>query len=88
MHLSQLLRESLISFDDEAVAPSQAPSVDTVTSKMQALSKLLTLDASHHHTWCFHQELNTRKLIREIKSHVYGKQQTSDSSWEFLKIDN
>ena len=50
MHLFQLLRESLISFDDEAVAPSQAPSVDTVTSKMQALSKLLTLGASHHHT--------------------------------------
>ena len=77
----QLLRESLISFDDEAVAPSQAPSVDTVTSKMQALSKLLTLGASHHHTWCFHQELNTRKLIREIKSHVYGKRQIQVESF-------
>ena len=88
MHLFQLLRESLISFDDEAVAPSQPPSVDTVTSKMQALSKLLTLSASHHHTSCFHQELNTRKRIREIKSHIYGKQQTSDSSWEFLRIEN
>ena len=26
--------------------------------------------------------------IREIKLHVYGKQQTSDSNWEFLKIEN
>ena len=25
---------------------------------------------------------------REIKSHVYGKRQTSFSSWEFLKIEN
>ena len=24
----------------------------------------------------------------EIKLHVYGKRQTSDSSWEFLKIEN
>ena len=23
---------------------------------------------------------------REIKNHVYGKRQTSDSSWEFLRI--
>jgi len=45
MDLFQFLRESLISFDDEAVAPSQAPSVNTVTSEMQALSKLLTLGA-------------------------------------------
>ncbi|XP_073247471.1 TOM1-like protein 2 [Porites lutea] len=36
--------ESLISFDDEAVAPSQAPSVDTVTSKMQALNVAATPD--------------------------------------------
>ena len=26
-------------------------------------------------------------LIREIKSHVYAKRQTSDSSWEFLRIE-
>ena len=26
--------------------------------------------------------------IRENESHVYGKRQTSDSSWEFLKIEN
>ena len=25
---------------------------------------------------------------REIKIHVYAKPQTSDSSWEFLKIEN
>ena len=25
---------------------------------------------------------------REIKIHVYGKRQTSDSSWEFLRIEN
>ena len=25
---------------------------------------------------------------REIKLHVYEKRQTSDSSWEFLKIEN
>ena len=25
---------------------------------------------------------------REFKLHVYGKRQTSDSSWEFLKIEN
>ena len=35
-----------------------------------------------------------RKLLkktgnyREIKIHVYGKRQTSDLSWEFLKIEN
>ena len=28
------------------------------------------------------------KNAKEIKSHVYGKQQTSDSSWEFLRIEN
>ena len=27
-------------------------------------------------------------FIREIKSHVYGKRQTSDSSWEFQRIEN
>ena len=27
-------------------------------------------------------------VTREIKLHVYGKRQTSDSSWEFLKIEN
>ena len=26
--------------------------------------------------------------IREFKLHLYGKRQTSDSSWEFLKIEN
>ena len=26
--------------------------------------------------------------IREFKLHVYGKRQTSDSSWQFLKIEN
>ena len=26
--------------------------------------------------------------IRENESYVYGKRQTSDSSWEFLKIEN
>ena len=25
---------------------------------------------------------------REIKIHVYGKRQTSDLSWEFLKIES
>ena len=27
-------------------------------------------------------------MNREIKIHVYAKQQTSDSSWEFLRIEN
>jgi len=27
-------------------------------------------------------------IIREFKHHVHGKWQTSDSSWEFLKIEN
>ena len=27
-------------------------------------------------------------LIREIKIHVYRKRQNSDSSWEFLRIEN
>ena len=26
--------------------------------------------------------------ISEIKFHVYSKRQTSDSSWEFLRIEN
>ena len=26
--------------------------------------------------------------IREIKIHVYGKRQTSDLSWEFLRLGN
>ena len=26
--------------------------------------------------------------IKEIKSHVYGKRQTADSSWEFVRIEN
>ena len=26
--------------------------------------------------------------IREFKLHLHGKQQTPDSSWEFLKIEN
>ena len=30
----------------------------------------------------------TTSNIKEFKLHVYGKQQTSDSSWEFLKIEN
>ena len=28
------------------------------------------------------------KIAKEIKSHVYGKRQKSDSSWEFLRIEN
>ena len=27
-------------------------------------------------------------LVESFKLHVYGKRQTSDSSWEFLKIEN
>ena len=29
-----------------------------------------------------------KTVNREVKLHVYGKRQTSDSSWEFLKIEN
>jgi len=29
-----------------------------------------------------------KKENREIKRHVYDKRQTSDSSWEFLRIEN
>ena len=28
------------------------------------------------------------RVNREIKIHVYGKRQTSDLSWEFLRIEN
>ena len=28
------------------------------------------------------------ELSREFKLHVYGKRKTSDSTWEFLKIEN
>ena len=31
---------------------------------------------------------STRRSIREFKLHVYGKGQTSDSTWEFLKMEN
>ena len=31
---------------------------------------------------------NMLNLIREFKLHVYGKRQTSDSSWEYLNIEN
>ena len=31
--------DSLISFDDDQVTPSQAPSVNAMTSQMQAMSK-------------------------------------------------
>ena len=31
--------DSLISFDDDKVTPSQAPSVNAMTSQMQAMSK-------------------------------------------------
>ena len=32
--------------------------------------------------------LNCLFDIREIKIHAYRKRQTSDSSWEFLRIEN
>ena len=38
----------------------------------------------HHLTFTTPEDI----IIREFKHHVYGKQQTSDSSWEFLKIEN
>ena len=31
---------------------------------------------------------STQRSIREFKLHVYGKRQTSDLSWEFLKMEN
>ena len=38
------------------------------------------------------QEFSLRRRllvdIRQIKIHVYRKRQTSDSSWEFLRIEN
>ena len=33
-------------------------------------------------------DVNVMLNIREIKIHVYAKRQTSDSSWEFLRIEN
>ena len=33
-------------------------------------------------------ETNLRSQNREIYCEVYTKRQTSDSSWEFLKIEN
>ena len=30
----------------------------------------------------------TQRSIREFKLHVYGKRQTSGSSWEFLRMEN
>ena len=36
-------------------------------------------------SWC---STGVLQEIREIKSHVYGKPLTSDSSEEFLKIEN
>ena len=35
-------------------------------------------------TWVQSCTVNTR----EIKIHIYRKRQTSDSSWEFLRIEN
>ena len=37
--------------------------------------------------WCAQRNLEVRD-IKEFKLHVYGKRQTSDSSWEFLKREN
>ena len=34
------------------------------------------------------EELEEKFHTREIKIHVYAKRQTSDSSWEFLRIEN
>ena len=36
----------------------------------------------------FRSRWEENRDIREIKIHVYGKPLTSDSSWEFLKIEN
>ena len=35
----------------------------------------------------FHNKIDFGEYNREIKGHVYGKRQTSDSSWEILKIE-
>ena len=37
-----------------------------------------------------HNDTGSRTVltIREVKIHVYGKRQTSDSSWEFLRMKN
>ena len=32
--------------------------------------------------------ISAKIINREIKVHVYAKQETSDSSWEFLRIEN
>ena len=37
--------------------------------------------------FAYRRRQNVRST-REIKIHVYGKRQTSDSSWEFLRIEN
>ena len=49
-----------------------------IESNLQALNKEIIPTESY---------LNHAK-IREIKFHVYAKRQTSDSSWEFLRIEN
>ena len=36
----------------------------------------------------FSFDVNVKLNIREIKIHIYGKRQASDSSWEFLRIEN
>ena len=36
----------------------------------------------------FNREGVENLIIREFKPHVHGKRQKSDSSWEFLKIEN
>ena len=40
--------------------------------------------------WAKHCGIEQRHetAIREFKLHVHDKRQTSDSSWEFLKIEN
>ena len=37
---------------------------------------------------CYTSQAVSRAKKAERKLHVYGKRQTSDSSWEFLKIEN
>ena len=41
--------------------------------------------------WKFKEGLSTWGELfdnREVKIHVYGKRQTADLSWEFLRIEN
>ena len=38
--------------------------------------------------WPWRRFSTTKREIREIKIHGYRKRQTSDSSWEFLRIEN